>query len=122
MKEEGVTGDMRHGDTKVVKVEDGRGTSNALMMTYFDGAEEKILHDEGYRGEYIMFTIFAGPNVMSGYKARKIVRENAELNSNQGVGALIIAIKSNKELFANFDDGGTIGPDLLETIIDEYHA
>lgn len=116
------TTSARHKTTKIVKVEDGRGTSNALMITAFNGEEEPILYDEGYRSGYLMFTIFGGPEVISGYRPRKLCRENTILNSDQGIGALCIAIGDDIELFDDLTDGDTIGPDELELMVNHANA
>ena len=109
-------------ETKVVEVFDERATANAVMMTAFDGDSVPHVGDEGYCGDYIIFTVMGGPQVVSGWKAREMVRDSVMLNKHQGVGAFIITVNDNKELFNQLDDGESIGPDKLEEIVVGHNA
>lgn len=106
-------------ETKVVQVNDGKGTQHAMMMTRATPGKQSALESEGFGSETVFFTLLVGPDVFSHYDPYKLIHENSAFGTNDFVFWLANAISANPKLFDRVEDSTVVTPATLREIKNE---
>jgi|APHM01.1.fsa_nt_gi hypothetical protein len=97
-------------ECKSIGIRDGTGTRTDVLLTKLNGEGHKVLGEQGFHGEYILFTVLRPGEMVTDYDYYRLKISAAGVVGNQKAQDLLSAVHSYKVSWDELEDGKVYDP------------